>query len=117
MRTIDEGLSMLSQEKIFKLDRNILSERMRADSAIHACYETLRVCAILMQPATPLISNKILNRLGIPLESRLYDDACDSFSGLYGEQFERVGRLLGPPQGNIYKSSALVKKEKEEIIR
>lgn len=117
IRTIEAGNSMLTKERLFKLDRSNLQERMRADSAVHACYELLRVCAILLQPATPNIANKILNRLGIPLESRLFEDACDSFCGLDGEEFERVGRLLGPPQGYIYKSSQLVLKERQSLAK
>lgn len=70
-----------------------------------------------MQPVAPTISNKVLNRLGIPLENRFFDDALDSFSALDGEQFERVGRLLGPVQGHVYKKSELVNKEKQELIR
>ena len=75
------------------------------------------MCAILLQPAIPIISTKLLNRLGIPLESRLYEDACDSFAALDGEQFERVGRLLGPKQGHLYMSSKIVAKQKDELQR
>jgi hypothetical protein len=70
-----------------------------------------------MQPATPLIAGKILNRLGIPLESRLFEDACDSFSALDGDQFERVGRLLGPVQGTLFKSSGLIKREMDALLK
>ena len=52
-----------------------LDDRIYIETVLHACYETLRVCAILMQPAVPSIAYKILNRLGIPLESRYLDDA------------------------------------------
>ncbi|CBY38518.1 unnamed protein product [Oikopleura dioica] len=103
IRAIEEGLQFMTNEKIFKLDRDIKSERMKKDSALHACYELLRVSAILLQPAIPQISSKILNRLGIPLENRYFEDAEDSFSGMDGEQFERVGRLLGPQQGHLFK--------------
>ena len=34
---------------------------------------------------------------------RYFEDAEDSFSGMDGEQFERVGRLLGPQQGHLFK--------------
>ena len=47
---------------------------------LHAVYESLRVVAILMQPAAPSIAYKILNRLGIPLESRYLDDAKIGFT-------------------------------------
>ncbi|CAG5097262.1 Oidioi.mRNA.OKI2018_I69.XSR.g15001.t1.cds [Oikopleura dioica] len=117
IRAVEEGLQFMTNEKIFKLDRDIKSERMQKDSAIHACYELLRVSAILLQPAIPQISSKILNRLGIPLENRFYEDAEDSFSGMDGDQFERVGRLLGPNQGHLFKTSALVKKEIEQMAK
>ena len=117
IHNVQEALAFLTTEEIFRLDRNDLQQRMRADSAIHACYELIRVCAILLQPATPTIAAKCLNRLGIPMESRMLEDARDSFCALDGEKFERVGRLLGPPQGMIFKTSIVAKKEKADVAR
>ena len=42
---------------------------------LNIVYESLRVIAILLQPATPETASKVLNRLGVPLESRFLDDA------------------------------------------
>ena len=50
-------------------------DRIYIETVLHAIYECLRVCTILIQPAVPTVSYKILNRLGIPLESRYLDDA------------------------------------------
>jgi len=90
-------------------------DRIYIETVLHAVYESLRVVAILMQPAAPSIAYKILNRLGIPLESRYLDDAKDSFSGLDEIEFERSGRRLGPNQGLIFQTnSVMVAKEREQ---
>ena len=57
-----------------------LEDRIYIETVLHAVYESLRVVAILMQPAAPSIAYKILNRLGIPLESRYLDDAKIGFT-------------------------------------
>ena len=77
-------------------------------SVLHCSYEVLRVCAILLQPAVPEISEKMLNRLGVPLENRFLEDAQDSFGVLEGEEYERAGRNLGPGQGEIFETSRAV---------
>ena len=71
-------------------------------------YESIRVCAILLQPSVPDSAHKILNRLGIPLEARFFEDAQNSFSKLDGIDFDRTGRRLGPEQGLIFKTSKYV---------
>ena len=42
VRTVEEALTMMTEVRVFKLDRSDLQQRMRADSTIHAAYETLR---------------------------------------------------------------------------
>lgn len=42
VRTVEEALEMMTEVRVFKLDRSDLKQRMRADSTIHAAYETLR---------------------------------------------------------------------------
>ncbi|KAH3804912.1 hypothetical protein DPMN_133205 [Dreissena polymorpha] len=42
-------------------------------TVIHISLETLRVCGILLQPAIPAISDRLLSRLGIPAEKRTFE--------------------------------------------
>ncbi|XP_059164169.1 methionine--tRNA ligase, mitochondrial-like [Physella acuta] len=43
---------------------------------LHVAMETLRVCGILLQPIIPSITQKLLNRLGVPENERSYSNAC-----------------------------------------
>jgi len=89
-----------------QIDRANLEQRLFSNAVLHLVYESLRVTAILLQPATPTIATKVLNRLGVALESRHVDDAADVFAG-----YERAGRNLGPGQGHLFVTQKQLAKE------
>ncbi|KAG1683166.1 Methionine--tRNA ligase, mitochondrial [Nymphon striatum] len=47
------------------------SKESETETVLYTCMETIRICAILLQPIIPEISSKILWRLGIPENERL----------------------------------------------
>lgn len=48
----------------------IKEKKDHVDCVLHVAMETLRVCSILLQPVAPQFSDKILNKLNIPVDCR-----------------------------------------------
>lgn len=77
-----------------KTDRE--SDRLHLKSVIHLALETLRVCGILLQPVIPTLSERLLNRLGIPKNRRSFD--CAKKPYLNSPELS-----LGPNEGVLLK--------------
>jgi methionyl-tRNA synthetase len=43
---------------------------------LHVALETLRVCGILFQPMMPELTERLLTRLGVPLDRRRMEDVA-----------------------------------------
>lgn len=57
---------------------------------IYLSLETLRICAILMQPVIPHISDRILNKLNIPQSERYWEDAVWRPSRINSHQVHKL---------------------------
>ena len=115
-QSISLALSFIRPASIWKRKKQFnppevpdtLDDRIYIETVLHACYETLRVCAILMQPAVPSIAYKILNRLGIPLESRYLDDAKLGFQNDTNESSLWTNRDRSHCRGQIWHIDAVL---------
>ena len=67
-------------------------------SLLHATLESLRMCGILLQPIMPASMSTLLDRLGIPLERRLFGDT---------QQPQDVVHSLGPAGEHLFKKQVL----------
>ena len=45
---------------------------------LSTCFETLRICGILLQPVVPRLSSKLLDKLGICEDQRSWEEAKPS---------------------------------------
>ncbi|KAK2144554.1 hypothetical protein LSH36_748g02067 [Paralvinella palmiformis] len=72
--------TFLEQQKPWELCKH--NERARQlGNVLHLTMETLRVCAILLQPITPDMACRILDALNIPKDSRMFVDSKCHFQG------------------------------------
>ncbi|XP_053404426.1 methionine--tRNA ligase, mitochondrial-like [Mercenaria mercenaria] len=69
---------------------------------IHVALETLRVSGILLQPVIPNISQRLLNRLGIPKDRRTFECAKKPY-------LNSPELALGPNEGVILKRLKIIK--------
>jgi len=66
------------------------SEPERAEAVLFSALESVRVCALLLQPAVPLAAGRLLDMLGVPDE--------DAHRGAHAMQLGHgAGRALGAP--------------------
>ncbi|CAH2059067.1 unnamed protein product, partial [Iphiclides podalirius] len=65
-------------------------ERERLDAVLHVAMETLRVCAVLLQPMVPELAARLLFKLRVPEEERSWDHSAPSWTqdGQGGRQIE-----------------------------
>ena len=71
-------------------------------SVIFTIYELLRVVAILLQPAVPESSKRILDRIGVDEHSRRIENAESSFSS----SSELIGKELGTDIEVLYRTES-----------
>ena len=70
-------------------------EKKIQETTLHVTYESLRIIGILLQPLVPQLSDKLLTRLGVPVNERKKSDAVLSQ--------KMVGRQLGTESGQLFK--------------
>ncbi|KAL4220584.1 Methionine--tRNA ligase [Mactra antiquata] len=89
---------LVQQHEVWKLAKSENeSDLLQLKCVIHIALETLRVSGILLQPVIPTLSNKLLNRLGIPANRRTLK--CAKVSYLNSPD----GYPLGPNEGVLLK--------------
>lgn len=86
---------VLTRYKLWELNRDDTKQSEFIDTILYCCCEAIRVCSILLQPFIPKLSETSLDKLGVPQESRRWENAIKSFSVLKGENDEMVGRPFG----------------------
>ncbi|KAI8743669.1 methionine--tRNA ligase, mitochondrial [Biomphalaria glabrata] len=57
---------------------------------LHVAMETLRVCGLLMQPVMPELSDRLLTRLGVPGNERLFSHAKTPALGGYSNLGQKI---------------------------
>ncbi|XP_071838638.1 methionine--tRNA ligase, mitochondrial-like [Apostichopus japonicus] len=96
---LDEIMSCLRQANSFtqrhepwKLAKDE-REKDRLETVLHVVMETLRLSGILLQPVTPNLAERLLNRLGIPATQRSFNDL---------RPFSWQGGHLGEAEGIVF---------------
>lgn len=113
MACVREANALIHRNHLWHLDLNDEHDRKLNETAIHSVYESLRVCAILLQIFTPNISHKLLDRLNICSHERTLEHARNSFYCYHGMSCPYTGRELGGNRGILaptVKPAALVMK-------
>lgn len=113
MACVREANALIHRNQLWNLDLNDERDKKLNDTAIHLVFESLRVCAILLQIFTPNIAHKLLDRLNITSDERTLDHARNSFYSYHGLSCPYTGRPLGENNGILaptIKSSALIMK-------
>lgn len=94
-------LKTLTEERITipmpKCDENAL----RLETIISMTMDTLRVCGIVLQPLLPLMSSRLLDKLGVPWNKRLWRNLNDHF-GLI------VNGMEPPMEASLSRADALL---------
>lgn len=54
-------------------------DKQRYDCVMRTCCDATRRCAILLQPVVPEMSDRVLSRLGVPKNRRMWSDAASEF--------------------------------------
>ena len=70
------------------------------DRVIYLCAESLRICAILLQPYMPAKMKQLLDMLGVAEDARMYANASLGRDKDYGEPKYEIGEgneVLFPP--------------------
>ena len=58
-------------------DAATIQTSIELNNILHVCFRALYTCGILLQPAVPNISSRLLDRLGVPVDGRLPDNLLD----------------------------------------
>ena len=78
----------------------------RLDSLIFLLAESIRICAILLQPFMPDKMANLLDMLGVSPEARSFENACVGVDSDYGTPLIPIGRghhgVLFPPLRSDY---------------
>nr|XP_057930957.1 methionine--tRNA ligase, mitochondrial isoform X2 [Doryrhamphus excisus] len=85
----------------WKLNRLDEGERRRLDTIMHISFECLRIYGILLQPAVPVLADKLLSRLGVRADERKWTD-LDFRPSDKGTHCPFRGRSLGPDTGVLF---------------
>ncbi|XP_048885636.1 methionine--tRNA ligase, mitochondrial isoform X1 [Brienomyrus brachyistius] len=85
----------------WKLDRGSPGDRCWLDTILHVSLESLRIYGILLQPAVPLLADKLLSRLGVSPEERAWGNLC-FLARHRGDACPFEGRALGPDTGLFF---------------
>ena len=54
------------------------ADQEKLQSVLSTCFETLRICGILLQPVVPRLSSKLLDKLGVSEDQRSWEEAKPS---------------------------------------
>lgn len=65
---------LINDTKPWELVKNPALEEY-LHGVLYITFETLRICGILMQPVTPKMTTKLLDRLAVPINQRYWSDA------------------------------------------
>lgn len=88
---------LVHQHEVWKLAKTEEEvDKLHLKSVIHLALETLRVSGILLQPIVPVLSDRLLGRLGIPEDRRTFDCARKPY-------LNSPELALGPNEGVLLK--------------
>lgn len=65
------------------------------NSIVAVALETLRITGILLQPVTPLLTDKLLQRLGVSPNERAFEHASMSCLDTHDGTHKHLGQLTG----------------------
>ncbi|XP_054647463.1 methionine--tRNA ligase, mitochondrial [Dunckerocampus dactyliophorus] len=97
----------------WKLNRMDAGERRWLDTIMHISLECLRMYGILLQPAVPLLADKLLSRLGVRADERKWTD-LDFLPSYKGTDCPFQGRVLGPDTGVLFSRLERPNEEKQK---
>lgn len=94
MSCLRQANSFIHRHEPWKLVKD-KQEKEWLETVLHIVMETLRVCGILLQPVTPRLASRLLDRLGISKEERTLEDT---------EIFlqNQIGHNLGEDSGPLF---------------
>ncbi|CAG9569173.1 unnamed protein product [Danaus chrysippus] len=90
-----------------------MNRQEELDAVIHITMETLRICSIILQPIIPSLSNKLLDKLQIPKDERLWQNCQGSWiNGVTETKKIQSGKFVLFPRIYVDKKDAQKKKAK-----
>lgn len=92
MSCLRQANSFIQRHEPWKLVKD-KREKEWLETVLHVAMETLRVCGILLQPVTPRLACRLLDRLGISKEQRSSEDT-EIFS--QNQSGHHLGKDAGP---------------------
>uniref|UniRef100_T1IW11 Methionine--tRNA ligase, mitochondrial n=1 Tax=Strigamia maritima TaxID=126957 RepID=T1IW11_STRMM len=119
---LEEIMTVLRQANLFLQSQKpweFKNDEKRLSTIISVAMETLRVCGILLQPIVPVLSDKLLSRLGVSNERRTWHDAENNFIALKSDV--RIDDVrLGDNTGVFFQKVKLeepVLQAKESVVK
>ena len=80
-------------------------QQEQKDRVIYLCVDSLRICAILLQPYMPTKMKQLLDMLGVAEDARMYANASIGKDQDYGEPKYNINEnteVLFPPLGSHF---------------
>lgn len=107
MNTLHSANNFFETTKPWELKNGDEEATKRLESIISLTMESLRVCAIILQPIIPDFTNKLLQRLNVPQDLRLWKD-----TKLY---MRKVPHNLVDLESNILFKRIILESEKQPV--
>lgn len=111
MKVLHLGNLFLETIKPWELKKMKRQEEL--DAVIHITMEALRICSIILHPIIPSLSNKLLDKLGVPEDRRLWRHCQGAWrNGAMETRKIQSGKFVLFPRTYVDKKDAKKKKAK-----